>query len=152
MTDPFDEDIFSGNGAGGGGLDEVQDKPCIFVPLEYKKGTGLQGSQGEDKYLIVAKIISFGNPESPEVHEDIPIFGTALVSGMKLLAKKNESGTLTDKGFPFMRLGTPFKNKAKGKVGNPMWDMKPVEDEGLRRAMAEYAYKHLKPSQSDPWS
>lgn len=149
-VDPFDDDIFSGNGAGGGGLDEVCDQPCIFIPQEYKLGTGLQGSDKSDKYLVVAKVVSFGDPANPEVHDELPIFGTALVSGMKQMAKKNEAGVLTEKGFPFMKLGVPFKNKAKGKVGNPMWDMKAIEDENLRRAMAKYAHENLRAS--DPFS
>lgn len=152
MTDsePFDDDIFAGNGAGGDGLDEVCDQPCIFIPQEYKKGSGLQNKDGEEKYLIVAKVVSFADPANPEIHDELPIFGSALVSGMKLMAQKNERGTLTEKGFPFMKLGIPFKNEQKKKFGNAQWDMKSVEDETLRRAMAKYAHENLKPS--DPFS
>jgi len=144
-NDPFD-DIFSGNGAGGTGLDLVCDQPCIFVPQEYKKGNGMQNKDGSDKYMIVTTVISFANPENPEVHEELPVFGSAVVDMLKKMALKNESGTLTEKGFPFMRVAVPFRNEQKKKAGNAQWDFKAVEDPGTMKVMAAYAHKNLKPA------
>lgn len=149
-VDPFDDEIFSGNGAGGTGLDLVKDQPCIFIPQDYKKMADRKNKDGSDKYMVVATAVSFADPTNPEVHDELPIFGNAVVDMLKKMAQKNERGETTDKGFPFMRIAVPFPNKEKGQAGNPMWDFKAVEDSALVRVMAKYAYDNLKAK--DPFS
>jgi hypothetical protein len=144
-TDPFD-DIFSGNGAGGTGLDLVCDQPCILIPQEYKKMSDRKNKDGSDKYMVVTTAVSFSDPTNPEVHNELPVFGNAVADMLKNFALKNAAGEVTEKGFPFMRIAIPFKNKEKGQAGNPMWDFKAVEDQNLIRAMAAYAHKNLKPA------
>lgn len=145
-TDPFsDEEMFAGNGNTNAGLEEVRDTPCIFVPKEYdEKGIPINGN---DVPFVEVDVISFGDPNQPEKVEGVYIFGRALVGSFKRSAKKNSAGELNRNGFPFMHLGVPFENKAKKQSGrNAPWDLKPVEDEKVRKAMAAYARVNLKPS------
>jgi len=149
-VDPFDDSIFSANGAGGTGLDLVIDQPCIFIPQEYKQKGSDTNKDGSPKMMVVSTVVSFANPEKPETHDELPIFGSAVVEMLKKMARSNEAGKLTEKGFPFMRVAVPFRDSSKRKAGNDMWNFKAVGDPQLIRLMAKYAHENLKPS--DPFS
>lgn len=145
MSDPFDDEMFAGNGNSNAGLDAVRDTPCIFVPKQYdEKGIPING---KDVPFVEVDVISFGNLNAPEKVDGVYVFGRALVGSFKRSAGFNNEGKLNSNGFPFMHLGVPFENKAKKKSGqNAPWDLKPVEDETARKAMAAYARENLKPS------
>lgn len=148
--DPFDDEMFEGNGSTNAGLSEVKDTPCIFVPKEYdEKGIPING---ENVPFVEADVISFGDLNQPEKIEGVYIFGRALVGSMKRSAKKNSEGLLNKGGFPFMHLGVPFEDKAKKQSGRSIpWGLKSVEDEATRKVMARYAREHLKPEETDPF-
>lgn len=149
MTDAFDDEMFSGNGASAGGLDPYEGHPVLFVPTHFGKGEGPENNQTKKPIDVVdTEIVSFAD-ETPD-QDTVRVFGMILVGGLRKAAIFNEAVAdgqqmAQESGLPKMVIGVLNKDTKNQKRGQSApWILDKVTDAKVIARMKQYALANFR--------